>query len=319
MKKIFVAGHRGMVGGAICRQLQKQADIEIITCTRNELDLCDQRAVSKFMQSEMPDEIILAAAKVGGIHANNAYPAEFIYQNLQIQNNVIHAAHMNDVQKLLFLGSSCIYPRAVEQPMKEDALLTGILEPTNEPYAIAKIAGIKMCESYNRQYGRDYRSVMPTNLYGPGDNYHPENSHVVPALIRRFNEAKENNLSEVVVWGSGMPMREFLFVDDMAEASLFVHNLDQKIYVEKTHSMLSQINVGTGVDVTIKELAQTVKSVVGFEGDIVFDHTKPDGTPRKLMNVQLLSSLGWGAKIDLRAGLVTAYQDFLENHYSKNY
>ena len=318
MKRIFVAGHRGMVGSAICRQLEKKSDVEIITCNREELDLCDQRAVHQYLKSEKPDEVILAAAKVGGIHANNTYPAEFIYQNLQIQNNVIHAAHTNDVQKLLFLGSSCIYPRAVAQPMREDALLSGILEPTNEPYAIAKIAGIKMCESYNRQYCRDYRSVMPTNLYGPGDNYHPENSHVVPALIRRFFRAKENDLNEVVVWGSGTPMREFLHVDDMADASLFVHNLDQIIYTDNTQPMLSHINVGTGVDITIKELSQTVKSVVGFEGDIVFDRTKPDGTPRKLMDVQLLSRLGWDAKIDLRAGLVTAYQDFLENHYSKN-
>ena len=238
MKKIFVAGHRGMVGSAICRQLQKQSDVEIITRTRDELDLCDQSAVHAFMQSEKPDEVILAAAKVGGIHANNTYPAEFIYQNLQIQNNVIHAAHINDVQKLLFLGSSCIYPRAVEQPMREEALLTGVLEPTNEPYAIAKIAGIKMCESYNRQYGRDYRSVMPTNLYGPGDNYHPENSHVVPALIRRFHEAKLNSLAEVVVWGTGNSMREFLYVDDMAEASLFVHDLDQAAYEENTQPRL---------------------------------------------------------------------------------
>ena len=318
MKRIFVAGHRGMVGSAICRQLEKKSDVEILTCNRDELDLCDQRAVHQFMKSAKPDEVILAAAKVGGIHANNTYPAEFIYQNLQIQNNVIHAAHTNDVQKLLFLGSSCIYPRAVAQPMREDALLSGILEPTNEPYAIAKIAGIKMCESYNRQYGRDYRSVMPTNLYGPGDNYHPENSHVVPALIRRFFTAKENDLNEVVVWGSGTPMREFLHVDDMADASLFVHNLDQIIHADNTQPMLSHINVGTGVDITIKELSQTVKSVVGFEGDIVFDRTKPDGTARKLMDVQMLSRLGWDAKIDLRAGLVTAYQDFLENHYSKN-
>ena len=319
MKKIFVAGHTGMVGSAICRQLQKQVDVEIITRARDELDLCDQSAVHEFMKSEKPDEVILAAAKVGGIYANNTYPAEFIYQNLQIQNNVINAAHVNDVQKLLFLGSSCIYPLAVEQPMKEEALLTGVLEPTNEPYAIAKIAGIKMCESYNRQYGRDYRSVMPTNLYGPGDNYHPENSHVVPALIRRFHEAKENKQDEVVVWGTGKPKREFLHVDDMADASLFVHNLDQITYKEKTQTMLSHINVGTGVDVTIKELARTVQSVVGFEGDIVLEQTKPDGTPRKLMDVQLLSSLGWRYKIDLGAGLVNAYQDFLKNHHAKNY
>ena len=315
MKKVFVAGHRGMVGSAICRQLQKKYDIKVITRTRDELDLCDQHAVHDFMNTEKPDEVIIAAAKVGGIHANNTYPAEFIYQNLQIQNSIIHAAHKNDVQKLLFLGSSCIYPRAVEQPMKEDALLTGVLEPTNEPYAIAKIAGIKMCESYNRQYGRDYRSVMPTNLYGPGDNYHPENSHVVPALIRRFHEAKLNKQKEVVVWGSGTPMREFLHVDDMAEASLFVHNLHAEKLRGATKPMLSHINLGTGIDVSIKELAETISEVIGFKGAVVFDPTKPNGTPRKLMNVQLLSRLGWGAKIDLRAGLVTAYQDFLKNHY----
>ena len=313
MKKIFVAGHRGMVGSAICRQLQKQADVEIITRAHDELDLCNQQAVHEFMKSERPDEVILAAAKVGGIHANNTYPAEFIYQNLQIQNNVIHAAHVNDVQKLLFLGSSCIYPRAVEQPMKESALLTGVLEPTNEPYAIAKIAGIKMCESYNRQYGRDYRSVMPTNLYGPGDNYHPENSHVVPALIRRFHEAKENKQDEVVVWGSGTPMREFLYVDDMAEASLFVHTLDQDKYLENTEPMLSHINVGTGIDVTIKELAENVMDVVGFVGKLVFDKSKPDGTMRKLMDLERLGFLGYIAPTSLRSGLELAYADFLEN------
>ena len=313
MKKIFVAGHSGMVGSAICRQLQKKSDAEIITRTRAELDLCDQSAVNEFMEIEKPDEVILAAAKVGGIHANNAYPAEFIYQNLQIQNSVIHAAHVNNVQKLLFLGSSCIYPRAVEQPMREDALLTGILEPTNEPYAIAKIAGIKMCESYNRQYGRDYRSVMPTNLYGVGDNYHSENSHVVPALIRRFHEAKENNLNEVVVWGSGTPMREFLYVDDMAEASLYVHTLDQDTYLENTGPMLSHINVGTGIDVTIKELAENIMNVVGFVGELVFDNSKPDGTMRKLMDVEKLGSLGYVAPTSLRSGLELAYADFLEN------
>ena len=314
MKKIFVAGHRGMVGSAICRQLQSQSDIEIITRNRDELDLCDQLAVHEFMQSEKPDDVILAAAKVGGIYANNSYPAEFIYQNLQIQNNIIHAAHMNDVQKLLFLGSSCIYPRAVEQPMCEAALLTAKLEPTNEPYAIAKIAGIKMCESYNRQYGRDYRSVMPTNLYGPGDNYHPENSHVVPALVRRFHEAKENNHEEMVVWGSGAPKREFLYVDDMADASLFVHNLEQTIYTENTEPMLSHINVGTGVDVTIKELAQNIKEVVGFHGELIFDTSKPDGTMRKLMDVSKLCDLGYVAPTSLRAGLELAYKDFLINN-----
>ena len=310
MKKIFVAGHRGMVGSAICQQLQKQADVEIIIRTREELDLCDQPAVHEFMKSEKPDEVILAAAKVGGIHANNTYPAEFIYQNLQIQNNIIHAAHINDVQKLLFLGSSCIYPRQVQQPMREDALLTGVLEPTNEPYAIAKIAGIKMCESYNRQYGRDYRSVMPTNLYGPGDNYHPENSHVVPALIRRFHEAKINNQDEAVVWGSGTPKREFLFVDDMAKASLFVHNLDSKRLIGKVNSMLSHINVGTGTDVTIKELAETIKEVVGFTGTLVFDRTKPDGTPRKLLDTALLKRLGFSNTISLKMGLEIAYENF---------
>ena len=313
MKKIFIAGHRGMVGSAICRQLKKKSDVEIITRARDELDLCDQLAVHKFMKSEKPDEVILAAAKVGGIHANNTYPAEFIYQNLQVQNNVIHAAHVNDVQKLLFLGSSCVYPRAVEQPMQEDALLTGVLEPTNQPYAIAKIAGIKMCESYNRQYGRDYRSVMPTNLYGPGDNYHPENSHVVPALIRRFHEAKENNQKEVVVWGSGTPMREFMYVDDMAEASLFVHNIKQVLYEKNTQPMESHINVGTGTDVTIKELAETIMEAVGFPGNIVFDKTKPDGTMRKLLGVERLSLLGYSAPTSLRSGLDLTYADFLEN------
>ena len=313
MKKIFVSGHNGMVGSAICRQLQQQPDVEIITRTRAELDLCDQAAVLDFMRSERPDEVILAAAKVGGIHANTTYPAEFIYQNLQIQNNAIHSAHLNDVQKLLFLGSSCIYPRQVPQPMRENALLTGILEPTNEPYAIAKIAGIKMCESYNRQYGRDYRSVMPTNLYGPGDNYHPENSHVVPALIRRFHEAKEKNFSEVVVWGSGTPKREFLYVDDMAEASIFVHTLHKDIFAEQTRPMLSHVNVGTGEDVTIRDLAETVKEVVGFTGNLVFDTSKPDGPPRKLMDVEVLSNLGWTASVGLRDGLRHSYQDFLNN------
>ena len=311
MKKIFVAGHNGMVGSAICRKLQQQPDVKIITRTRKELDLFDQSAVHEFMNLEKPDEVILAAAKVGGIHANKTYPAEFIYENLQIQNNIIHASHINDVQKLLFLGSSCIYPRQVQQPMRENAILTGILEPTNEPYAIAKIAGIKMCESFNRQYGRDYRSVMPTNLYGPGDNYHPENSHVVPALIRRFHTAKQNNLNEVVVWGTGTPKREFLYVDDMAEASLFIHNLDQEIFLAQTQPMLSQINVGTGADVTIKELALKIKEVVGFDGAIVFDCTKPDGTLRKLMDVSLLSELGWNASISLKSGLKLSYADFL--------
>ena len=311
MKKIFVAGHKGMVGSAICRQLQKHSNVEIITRSRSDLDLCDQSAVQAFMKIVKPDEVILGAAKVGGIHANNTYPAEFIFENLQIQNNVIHAAHINGVQKLLFLGSSCIYPQQAHQPMREDVLLTGILEPTNEPYAIAKIAGIKMCESYNRQYGRDYRSVMPTNLYGPGDNYHPENSHVVPALIRRFHEAKLNNLHAVAVWGSGTPKREFLYVDDMVEASLFVHNLDSAEYAKATQPMQSHINIGTGYDVNIKELAETIKQVVGYAGQIIFDRTMPDGTPRKLLDVNKLSQLGWTSTVSLKQGLQLTYSDFL--------
>mgnify|MGYP002631037050 CR=1 FL=1 len=313
MKKIFVAGHNGMVGSAICRQLQKQSDVEIIGRCRDGLDLCDQSEVQEFMKTEKPNEVILAAAKVGGIHANNTYPADFIYQNLQIQNNVIRAAHLNDVQKLLFLGSSCIYPREVHQPIREDALLTGTLEPTNEPYAIAKIAGIKLCESYNRQYGRDYRSVMPTNLYGPGDNYHPENSHVLPALIRRFHEAKENNLPEVVVWGTGAPMREFLYVDDMAEACLVLHNIDQATLSKVTKKMLSHINVGTGEDITIRELACTIKEVVGYHGTLTFDRSKPDGVPRKLLNVGKLMELGWHHKVTLNSGLKATYIDYLNN------
>jgi GDP-L-fucose synthase len=311
MKKIFVAGHNGMVGRGICLELKKQSDVKVITRTRKELDLCNQIAVLEFMKLEKPDEIILAAAKVGGIHANNTYPADFIYQNLQIQNNVINAAHLNDVQKLLFLGSSCIYPRQIQPPIREDALLTGILEPTNEPYAIAKIAGIKMCESYNRQYGRDYRSVMPTNLYGPGDNYNIENSHVIPALIRRFHEAKENNIDKVVVWGTGTPKREFLFVDDMVEASLFVHNLDIELYAHMVQPMNSHINVGVGTDVTIKELAEAIKTIVGFKGLLTFDNSKPDGIPQKLMDVEVLNNLGWKAKTLLIDGLQKSYQDFL--------
>lgn len=316
MKKIYVAGHNGMVGSAIFRKLQQRLDVKIITQTRKELDLLDQSAVYDFMKLEKPDEVILAAAKVGGIHANNTYPADFIYENLQIQNNIIRASHVNDVQKLLFLGSSCIYPRQVQQPMQENAILTGILEPTNEPYAIAKIAGIKMCESFNRQYGRDYRSVMPTNLYGPGDNYHPENSHVVPSLIRRLHEAKKNKLNEVVVWGTGTPKREFLYVDDMAEASLFIHNLDQEIFLSQTQPMLSHINVGTGIDITIKELAIEIKEVVGYDGKIIFDYTKPDGTLRKLMDVSLLSKLGWNYSISLKSGLKFSYADFLSKQKS---
>lgn len=313
MKKIFVAGHRGMVGGALVRQLELLGDCEIITRTRAELDLTNQQAVTDFFKAEKLDEVYLAAAKVGGIHANNTYPAEFIYENLMIECNIIHAAHMTDVQKLLFLGSSCIYPRAVEQPMKETALLTDVLEPTNEPYAIAKIAGIKLCESYNRQYGRDYRSVMPTNLYGPGDNFHPENSHVIPALLRRFHEAAQRGDAEVVAWGTGKAMREFLHVFDMAAASIHVMNLDHATYEANTEPMLSHINVGTGVDCTIKELVETVAKVTNFSGEIIWDTTKPDGAMRKLMDVTRLKQLGWSYSISLEDGLRDAFQWFLDN------
>ena len=311
--KIYVAGHRGMVGSAIIRELASQGQTNIVVRTHAELDLTDQQAVRTFFDSEKPDQVYLAAAKVGGIHANNTYPAEFIYQNLMMEANIIHEAFKHGVQKLLFLGSSCIYPKIVEQPMKEDALLTGVLEATNEPYAIAKIAGIKLCESYNRQYGVDYRSVMPTNLYGAGDNYHPENSHVIPALIRRFHEAKLNNAPEVVIWGSGSPMREFLYVDDMAAASVYVMNLDKHLYDQHTEPMLSHINVGFGSDVTIKQLAQSISEVVGYQGSIGFDITKPDGTARKLMDSGRLNSLGWQAQVNLKDGLTKAYQDYSAN------
>lgn len=310
--RIFVAGHRGMVGSAIVRTLLAQGvDAQnIITRTHDELDLTDQRAVNEFFASEMPEQVYLAAAKVGGIHANNTYPAEFIYQNLMMQANVIHAAHSHGVQKLLFLGSSCIYPKLATQPMSEDALLSGKLEPTNEPYAVAKIAGIKLCESYNRQYGRDYRSVMPTNLYGPGDNYHPENSHVIPALLRRFHEAKQSQAFEVVIWGTGTPKREFLYVDDMASASVFVMNLPISTYEDQVQPQLSHINVGYGSDVSIAELARTIGKVVGYTGQISFDASKPDGAPRKLMDSSRLNSLGWRTAVDLEDGLVRAYADF---------
>ncbi|RFB67118.1 MULTISPECIES: GDP-L-fucose synthase [unclassified Herbaspirillum] len=314
--KIYVAGHRGMVGSAIIRTLQQQGHSNIVTRTHEQLDLTEQAAVRAFFESEKPDQVYLAAAKVGGIHANNTYPAEFIYQNLMMEANLIETAFRNNVKKLLFLGSSCIYPKLVPQPMREDALLTGTLESTNEPYAVAKIAGIKLCESYNRQYGAshgiDYRSVMPTNLYGPGDNYHPENSHVIPALIRRFHEAKVNLAPSVAIWGTGTPKREFLYVDDMALASVHVMNLDKAIYDQHTTPMLSHINVGYGDDVTIRELAELVGKTIGYQGKIEFDSSKPDGTPRKLMDSSRLNALGWKANVALADGLASAYQDFLK-------
>ena len=310
---IFVAGHRGMVGSAIVRQLQTQGDANILTAGREQLNLLDQAAVRAWFKANKVHQVYLAAAKVGGIHANNTYPADFIYENLTIEANIIHAAHCCGVQKLLFLGSSCIYPKHAKQPMTETALLTGILEPTNEPYAIAKIAGIKLCESYNRQYGRDYRSVMPTNLYGPHDNYHPENSHVIPALLRRFHKAVQCNDEEVVIWGSGTPMREFLHVDDMAAACVHVMNLEETTYRAHTQPMLSHINVGTGVDCTIRELAETIARVTGFAGRLVFDASKPDGTPRKLMDVSRLRALGWEAQISLEDGLRDAYAWYVKN------
>lgn len=312
-QKIFVAGHRGMVGSAIVRQLQAKGYTNIITATHAELDLCNQASVQQFFGDHDIDQVYLAAAKVGGIHANNTYPADFIYQNLVIEANVIHAAHSHDVQKLMFLGSSCIYPKFAQQPMAEYELLKGELEATNEPYAIAKIAGIKLCESYNRQFDRDYRSVMPTNLYGPHDNYHPENSHVIPALLRRFHEAVKEDVDVVTIWGSGTPMREFLHVDDMAAASIHVMELDVETFRANTQPMLSHINVGTGIDCTIRELAETVAKVTGFQGHLEFDATKPDGTPRKLMDVGRLADLGWKASISLEDGLRHAYQWYLDN------
>ena len=313
MTKYYIAGHRGMVGSAIARQLRAAGETNIVTRTHAELDLTDQLSVRGFMQAEQPDVVILAAAKVGGIHANNTYPAEFIYENLMIECNVIYQAFEAGVIKLLQLGSSCIYPKAVPQPMREDALLTGTLESTNEPYAVAKIAGIKLCESYNRQYGVDYRSVMPTNLYGPGDNFHPGNSHVMPALIRRFHEAVRDGLNEVVIWGSGAPRREFLHVDDMAAASLFVLNLSKNIYDENTEPMLSHINVGTGTDVSILELAQLIAKITGYSGKISTDPSKPDGTMRKLMDVGRLDKMGWRARIELQPGLADTYEWYLAN------
>ena len=328
--KIYVAGHRGLVGSAIIRELLGRGYTNIITASHAtldlqlktedfrlktyefKLDLTNQAEVQTFFQKEKPDYVILAAAKVGGIYANNTYPADFIYQNMMIEANVINSAYENKVKRLLFLGSTCIYPKAVEQPMREDALLTDVLEPTNEPYALAKIAGIKLCESYNRQHGTDFRSVMPTNLYGVNDNFHPENSHVIPALMRRFHEAKVNGDSEVVVWGTGNAMREFLYVDDMAKASLFVLGLDEKTYQANTKPMLSHINVGTGKDVTIREMAETMKEVVGYKGKLTFDTAKPDGAPRKLIDVSRLSNMGWNYSINLKDGLGKTYKWYLD-------
>ena len=318
MTKYYIAGHRGMVGSAIVRQLEASGGTIVITRSHSDLDLTNQKAVRTFMQTEQPDVVVLAAGKVGGIYANNTYPAQFIYENLMIECNVIHQAFEAGVTKLLQLGSSCIYPRAVGQPMREDALLTGALEPTNEPYAVAKIAGIKLCESYNRQHGVDYRSVMPTNLYGPGDNFHPDNSHVMPALIRRFHEAVRDGVDDVVIWGSGAPRREFLHVDDMAAASLFVLNLSKDIYDKNTEPMLSHINVGTGTDVSILELAHLVAKITGYRGKISTDPIKPDGTMRKLMDVGRLTKMGWQARIDLEQGLSDTYNWYLDNkHFAR--
>jgi GDP-L-fucose synthase len=315
-KRIYVAGHRGLVGSAIVRALRKRDCTNIITRTHAELELTDQEQVRSFFAAEKIDEVYLAAARVGGIHANNTYPAEFIYDNLMVQANVIDAAWRSGVNKLLFLGSSCIYPRLAEQPIKEEYLMAGSLEPTNEPYAIAKIAGIKMCESYNRQYDTDFRSVMPTNLYGPGDNYHPENSHVIPALIRRFHEAKVNGADKVVIWGTGTPRREFLYVDDMADACVHVMQLERSVYEKHTTPMLSHINVGTGEDVTIREVAEIIRKAVGFQGAIEFDASKPDGTPRKLMNIAKLTSLGWRPGMRLGEGIKETYECFKAEYQS---
>jgi GDP-L-fucose synthase len=316
--KIYVAGHKGMVGSAIMRQLKIDPENNVIYRKHTELDLMNQSEVQEFIRHEKPDQIYLAAAKVGGIYANNAYPADFIYENLMIETNIINAAFSNGVKKLLFLGSSCIYPKFASQPMREEALLTGSLEPTNEPYAIAKIAGIKLCESFNRQHGKshdiDYRCVMPTNLYGPGDNYHSENSHVIPALISRFHEAKVTNKSSVSVWGTGTPKREFLYVDDMASASIYVMNLSKKVYDKQMQNNLSHLNVGYGDDISIRELAEIVNKTVGFEGKIVFDHSRSDGSPQKLMDSSRLNSLGWNAKVELEVGLKMTYSDFLKNY-----
>ena len=311
--KIYIAGHAGLVGSAIVRQLEARGFTNLLMRSHKDLDLINQEQVHKFFEREKPDYVILAAAAVGGIQANNNYPADFIYQNMMIEANVIHSAYNNRVKRLLFLGSTCIYPREVKQPMKEDALLSDVLEPTNEPYALAKISGIKLCESYNRQHGTDFRSVMPTNLYGINDNFHPDNSHVIPALMQRFHQAKINNNSEVKVWGTGKAMREFLYVDDMADASLFVLELDDKTYQANTRPMLSHINIGTGKDITIKEMAEIMREVVGFNGELFFDKTKPDGAPRKLIDVSRLSNMGWNYSVNLREGLEITYKWYLSN------
>jgi len=311
--KIYIAGHGGLVGSAIVRQLKERGFTNLLMRTHKELDLTNQAQVQDFFKKEQPDYVILAAAKVGGIHANNTYPADFIYQNMMIEVNVINSAYESKVKRLLFLGSTCIYPKAVGQPMREDALLTGVLEPTNEPYALAKIAGIKLCESYNRQHDTDFRSVMPTNLYGPNDNFHPENSHVIPALMRRFHEAKINNDAEVIIWGTGNAMREFLYVDDMAQASLFVLELDKEAYRANTKPTLSHINVGTGKDVTIRKMTEIMKEVVGFTGKLTFDTAKPDGPPRKLIDVSRLSDMGWNYSVELEDGLSKTYEWYLKN------
>lgn len=314
-QRIFIAGHKGMVGSAILRHL-RNFEIEIITKDRKQLDLLKQEEVSNFFKDKKIDQVYLASAKVGGIHANNVYPAEFIYENLMIQSNIIHQAFLSGIKKLLFLGSSCIYPKNISKPIKEEDLLVGKLEPTNEPYAIAKIAGIKMCESYNRQYGKshdiDYRSIMPTNLYGPGDNYHNKNSHVIPGLIDRFHQAKISNLTNVTIWGTGNPKREFLYVDDMARASIFLMNIDKKAYDQCTSPMGSHINVGSGKDLTIKELAEIIRDVVGYKGEISFDSTKPDGNPRKLLDSERIKNLGFNAKVSLKEGLIKTYQDYIK-------
>ena len=310
--KIYIAGHNGMVGSAIVRKLREKGFMNIITCSSSELDLANQQNVHNFLQEKKPDYVVIAAAKVGGIHANDSYPAEFIYQNLMIEANLIHGSYLAGVSKLLFLGSSCIYPKESQQPIKEEYLLSGHLESTNEPYALAKIAGIKLCESYNRQYGTDYRSIMPTNLYGPNNNFHPKNSHVIPALIRKFHEAKVNNKPFVEVWGSGKPMREFLHVDDMADASIHIMDIDKKTLESEVDPMLSHINIGTGMDITIKDVAQLIKGIVGFNGDIVFNTKMLDGTKRKLLDVSRIKSLGWEHSIALKDGIQETYDWFLK-------